>query len=229
MTREFLKAICNATAVLAAAPLAAWFFVISKAIPGRREATFQGCTQLLAIVPGLPGEYLRRAFLWLTAARCALSSSIGFGSIFASPDVIIEERVYIGPYCSIGHVVIRCDTMLGTGVHLLGGGHAHTTDRLDIPMRLQGGTVEFIEVSEDCWIGNGAIVMAKIGAHTIIGAGAVVTRPIPEWSVAAGSPARIVRDRRLGVSDDQGEKVARGHSGSTPVPGSTIPTQGLGR
>ncbi len=198
MIRRTVKAVCNALAVVLSAPLAAWFHLLGRVAPGRREASFQGCTQFMALFPGVPGEYLRRGFLWLTAKRCALSSSVGFGTIFASPDVVIEEGVYIGPLCSIGHAHIRRDTMLGTGVHLLGGGRAHHADRLDLPMRLQGGTVEFIEVGEDCWIGNGAIVMADVGAHAVIGAGSVVTRRVPEWSVAAGSPARVLRDRRAG-------------------------------
>jgi len=201
MIRHIVKGIFNTVAIVLSAPLAAWFLLMARMVPARREASFQGCTQLLALFPGMLGEYLRRGFLWLTAKRCALSSSVGFGTIFASPDVVIEEGVYIGPLCSIGHAVIRRDTMLGTGVHLLGGGRAHHADRLDIPMRMQGGTVEFIEVGEDCWIGNGAIVMANLGAHAVIGAGAVVTRPIPAWSVAAGSPARVLRDRRAGHDD----------------------------
>lgn len=194
--RRTLKRLGLLLAQLCVVPLIAWFALVSWLLPGRRESAFQGCTQLLALVPGVPGEFLRRGFLRLTVRHAAVTSSVGFGTIFASPEIEIGEHVYIGPLCSIGHASIGRDTMLGTGVHLLGGGRAHGTERVDIPMRLQDRAVDPITIGEDCWVGNGAIVMASLGNHVIVGAGAVVTRPVPDWQVVAGSPARILRDRR---------------------------------
>lgn len=193
--RRIAKTVANLIAVALVFPLVAWFQLYSRLVPGRRESCFQGCTQALALVPGVPGDFLRRAFLWQCARECALTASIGFGTIFATPDVRIGEFVYIGPLCSIGHASIGRDTMLGTGVHLLGGARAHSSERLDIPMRLQSRSVDPIRLGCDCWVGNGAIVMADVGAHAIVGAGAVVTREIRDYEVAAGSPARVLRRR----------------------------------
>ncbi len=198
MIGPLLKAVANAAAVVLVAPLAGVYHTLALLMPGRREAFFQGFTQLLSLVPGLPGDYLRRAFLWLCCRRCALTSSIGFGTIFASPEVVIGEHAYIGPLCVIGHAIIGRDSMLGTGVHLIGGGQAHASDRLDLPMRLQPRAVATITVAEDCWIGNRAVVMADVGAHAIVGAGAVVTRSVAPWQVVGGVPARVLRDRRAG-------------------------------
>ncbi|MDX2207613.1 MAG: acyltransferase [Gemmatimonadales bacterium] len=200
--RTLLKHALNMLAVLCAAPLALCYHLLSLVGWGRRDDVFQGFTQLLSLGPGLPGDYLRRGFLYLTCKRCALSSSVGFGTIFASPEVVINEHVYIGPMCSIGHAIIGRDTMLGTGVHLIGGGHAHASDRLDLPMRLQPRDVTIITIGVDCWVGNGAVVMADLGSHVIVGAGAVVTRPVAEWLVVAGSPARALRDRRQSHQTD---------------------------
>lgn len=196
MAGSSLKAILNSIALVLSAPIALWFHVVSRAFPARREMIFQGCTQLVSLLPGVVGEFYRRGFLRLSARHCSAESSVGFGTIFASPEVVIEDGVYIGPLCSIGHARVRRDAMLGTGVHLLGGARAHLSSELDVPIRLQGGIVKFVEVGEDCWIGNGAIVMADVGAHSIVGAGSVVTRPVPAWSVAVGNPARVIRDRR---------------------------------
>jgi acetyltransferase-like isoleucine patch superfamily enzyme len=46
------------------------------------------------------------------------------------------------------------------------------------------------------WIGSPAVVLAAVGRHAVIGAGAVVTKPIPDFAVAAGVPAVTIRDRR---------------------------------
>jgi galactoside O-acetyltransferase len=62
----------------------------------------------------------------------------------------------------------------------------------------QGITAEGIVVEDDVWLGSGAIVLdgVHIGRGSVIGAGAVVTEDLPPYSIAVGSPARVVRDRR---------------------------------
>ena len=50
-----------------------------------------------------------------------------------------------------------------------------------------------VPIGADCWIGAGAIVMAAVGEKTTIGAGSVVTRPIPPRSVAVGNPAKVIK------------------------------------
>jgi acetyltransferase-like isoleucine patch superfamily enzyme len=52
-----------------------------------------------------------------------------------------------------------------------------------------------VRIGADCWIGGGAVIMADVGPNTIVGAGAVVTRPLPEHVVAAGIPARVIKNR----------------------------------
>jgi maltose O-acetyltransferase len=52
-----------------------------------------------------------------------------------------------------------------------------------------------IEIGSDVWIGGGAIILAgvRIGSRSVIGAGSVVTRDVPEGTFAAGNPCRIIR------------------------------------
>jgi acetyltransferase-like isoleucine patch superfamily enzyme len=52
-----------------------------------------------------------------------------------------------------------------------------------------------VRIGTGCWIGSAAVVMADVGRNTVVGAGAVVTRPLPDWVVAVGAPARPVRER----------------------------------
>jgi acetyltransferase-like isoleucine patch superfamily enzyme len=53
-------------------------------------------------------------------------------------------------------------------------------------------------VGEGAWLGAGVTVLdgCTVGSHAIVGTGAVVTKPIPDYAVAVGVPARVVRDRR---------------------------------
>ena len=59
----------------------------------------------------------------------------------------------------------------------------------------QETTYSVVRIGEGTWIGSAAVVMADVGPHAVIGAGAVVTKPLPGWVVAAGVPARVVRMR----------------------------------
>lgn len=50
-------------------------------------------------------------------------------------------------------------------------------------------------IGRDAWLGNGSIVMADVGNHAVVGAGAVVVKPVAAWSIVAGNPAREIRSR----------------------------------
>lgn len=87
--------------------------------------------------------------------------------------------------------------MMGPDVVILSGGHVF--DRIDLPMRLQGGKKTLTTViGNDVWIGTRAIIMpgVRIGNGVIIGAGAVVTKDIPDYAIVGGIPARILKYRK---------------------------------
>jgi acetyltransferase-like isoleucine patch superfamily enzyme len=73
----------------------------------------------------------------------------------------------------------------------------HNFDSSEIPIRLQDGQNESVVIEEDVWIGVRVTICpgVRIGRGSVIGAGSVVTRDIPEYSVAAGVPARVIRSR----------------------------------
>jgi acetyltransferase-like isoleucine patch superfamily enzyme len=52
-----------------------------------------------------------------------------------------------------------------------------------------------VEIGADCWIGAGSILMANVGTQSVIAAGSVVTKSIPEKSVAVGVPAKVIKTR----------------------------------
>ena len=159
------------------------------------DRALEASTQAWALLPGLSGQYLRRAFLSRTLPQCARTATIEFGTILSSASATIAEHAYIGPRCHLGFVHIGRDALLGAGVHVPSGAHTHGTDDLSIPIREQSGAKTAVHIGEGAWIGSAAIVLADVGHGAIVGAGAVVTRPLPALVVAGGVPARIISHR----------------------------------
>ena len=191
--REIAKAAARGVAAVAILPRLA-LFQLASAVLGRERA-FESACQRLSMVPGLRGQYLRRAFLARTlTGGCAGSSAIEFGVLFSKMDSGIEENVYVGPRCHLGSVYLERDVMLAAGVHIPSGPHTHGTDS-SVPMREQAGRLQRIRIGAGTWIGSHAVVLANVGRDTIVGAGAVVTQPIPDGVIAGGVPARVIRRR----------------------------------
>jgi virginiamycin A acetyltransferase len=189
--RESLKAMARGVATMLVLPQLVSFKL--RALVVGEDRALVGSTQLLSLVPGLAGQYLRRAFLArVLKGGCASSAAIEFGTLFSQVDARIDEHVYVGPRCHLGHVHLERDVLLAAGVHIPSGPHSHGTD-LSAPIHDQPGALRVVRIGAGAWIGSNAVVMADVGRNTIVGAGAVVTRPLPERVVAAGVPARVVR------------------------------------
>jgi len=151
--------------------------------------------QLLSLIPGLPGQYLRRAFLArVLTGGCAASAVVEFGCLFSQAGSCIEKNVYIGPRSSIGLVHLERDVLIAAGVHIPSGPYTHGAED-GAPIRNQPGRRRLVRIGAGTWIGSNAVVMADVGRDTIVGAGAVVTQAIPAGVIAAGVPARVLRRR----------------------------------
>jgi virginiamycin A acetyltransferase len=197
--REALKRGAHALAWLAVSPS-----VISFAIRGRvlgRDRALESSTQAWALVPGLTGQYLRRAFLSRTLESCARSATIEFGTLFSSASATIGERAYVGPRCHLGWVHLERDVLLGAGVHVPSGAHTHGIDDPLIPIRDQPLVKTPVRIGAGTWVGSSAVVLADVGRDCVIAAGAVVTRAIPDRTIAGGVPARVLRHRDPAMSE----------------------------
>jgi acetyltransferase-like isoleucine patch superfamily enzyme len=192
--RDVTKLIAHVLATLLVAP-SLLSFAVRQMIIGRNRA-LEGSTQALALVPGLVGDYVRRAFLAWTIAHCDRSATIQFGTIFSQAGARIDANVYVGPRCHLGLVHLERDVLLAAGVHVPSGAATHGTTDLDRPIREQPGARTLVRIGEGTWIGSAAVVLADVGRHSVVGAGAVVTTPLPDYVMAAGVPARIIRSRR---------------------------------
>ncbi|MGF1580882.1 MAG: acyltransferase [Gemmataceae bacterium] len=197
--KRIIKTIFNLVSLLIVLPLYLVYRVSGLVLTPR--IAFPGGAQLLSLVPGFLGTYLRRAYFRLVSPRFGKDVCISFGVIFSHPTVEFGNTVYIGPYCCLGDVTLQDDVLIGSHVSITNGSAQHGTERLDIPMREQPGLWPRVTIGEDTWIGDRAVVMADVGKKCIIGAGSVVTSPIPDYAIAVGVPARILRFRNETNSD----------------------------
>jgi len=90
------------------------------------------------------------------------------------------------------------------------GPASHGTDRIDVPIRDQAGRPAQVRIGAGTWVGSAAVVMADVGRDAVIGAGSVVTRPIPDRVVAAGVPAVPIRTRDARPAEPQPRPIASG-------------------
>ncbi|MCI0684584.1 MAG: acyltransferase [Gemmataceae bacterium] len=194
MLKQVAKLVADCLAFAAVTPALLGYFSLCLLFGSQR--TFPGWSQAFSLIPGTLGAYLRRAFYRVVLARCAPGSWISFGAIFSHPTAAVGRHVYVGALCCLGDVTLEDDVLLGSHVSIMNGSAQHGIDRLDVPIREQPGVWPRVTIGTDTWIGDRAVVMADVGAHCVIGAGSVVTKPIPDYAIAVGVPAKVVRYRR---------------------------------
>ena len=108
-------------------------------------------------------------------------------------DVIIGDNTRIGLHNTIiGPVRIGCHVNLAQGVVVSALNHNYDDPHLRIDE--QGVETAPIIIDDDVWVGANVTITAgvSIGSHSVIGAGSVVTHSIPAYSVAVGSPAKVI-------------------------------------
>ena len=191
--KRLLKRAAHAGATVCVLPwlLSYW---LSAAVFGPNRA-LEGASQALACLPGVPGVYLRRAFLARVLTHCDATAEVHFGTLFSQAGASLGANVYVGPRCQLGLVHLEPDVLLAAGVHVPSGGKTHAFDDPAAPIRGQGGERRRVTIGAGAWIGTNAIVLADVGAGTVVGAGSVVTTALPAFVVAAGVPCRVIRPR----------------------------------
>jgi acetyltransferase-like isoleucine patch superfamily enzyme len=190
--RRSIKRSVDVCCIAAVAPAAA-ICRLERALSAHGDAAFVFWAQAMALVPGLPGVFLRRAFYRMTLERCGTSFYVGFGAWFSHRSSIVEEDVYIGPYAVIGSSCLRRGCLLGTRSSLLSGTGLHAMDRQGRWLPADLTHIRQIDIGEYAWIGESAVVMADVGPSAMVAAGAVVSARVPSRVVVAGNPARFAR------------------------------------
>ena len=172
--------------------------LLSLAIRSRllgRDRALQNSSQAWSLIPGLAGQYLRRAFYRKSLGRLGTEVVIEFGTVLSKADCVIGNRVYVGPYCHLGLVTLGDGALIAAGAHIPSGAQTHGVDRLDMPIREQEGELRRVTIGADAWVGSNAVVMADVGEGAVVAAGAVVVEPVPARAIVGGVPARFLKHR----------------------------------
>ena len=113
-------------------------------------------------------------------------------------DIEIGDNSGIGINCTVPPtIVIGKNVMMGPNCYFFA--HNHRFDRVDIPMIEQGflPSANFI-IEDDVWLGRGVMVLPgrTIKKGSIIGAGCILTKDFPEYSIVGGNPGKLIRIRK---------------------------------
>ena len=114
----------------------------------------------------------------------------------------IGRRAYILLGASVGLADIEDGVVISNRAVVLSGRRQHNFDDPSRPHMEPRWGFSRVRVGQDSFVGDGAIVMADVGRGTVIGAGSVVVAAVPDFVVAVGNPARVVKQRQSAAASD---------------------------
>jgi len=133
------------------------------------------------------------------------SLKIGANSYIAA-DAQVRGEIVMGSNCTVNpYVSLHGKVTIGDGVRIASlatiVGANHVFSDPNKPIYQQPVTFKGITIGDDVWIGANVVVLdgVKIGSHSVVAAGAIVTKNVPEYAIVGGNPARFLKDRRAAV------------------------------
>lgn len=149
---------------------------------------------------------LRRIFGWFQRPlfrQCGANVVVGHKCNLSYSNIEIGDDVYIGPGATINatHSIVRIGNkvMFGPNVTIMAGDHR--TDVIgaymyDVREKLPANDLD-VTIEDDVWIGSNAVILkgVRIGRGSVVGAGSVVVKDVPPYSVYVGHPGAKLRAR----------------------------------
>jgi acetyltransferase-like isoleucine patch superfamily enzyme len=165
---------------------------------GRRFGHFgEGSVICFPVTTIFNERYIRIGTQTMIGPNVALSAGMVEGQLcLTDPVVSIGDRCLIGRGSGIvGHLSIVIEDDVWTGHHVYITDQNHGYEDATRPISLQTQEERPVRIGAGRWIGAGTVVLpgAEIGRHVTIGANSVVTGRIPDYSVAVGVPARVIK------------------------------------
>lgn len=134
-----------------------------------------------------PGSAMRYGSYAVGTKHIKIGSNVAIRPstmFFAVPDE--SDNIYI---------TIGDNVLIGAGVHVYVSNHAF--EDTSKPIYQQGHSqIKPVTLHDECWVGANAIILpgVTVGKHAVVGAGSVVTSNVPDYTVVAGNPARIIKN-----------------------------------
>lgn len=121
--------------------------------------------------------------------------SIGKRVVIRPNTMLFAEPIYEG-----GYIYIEDDVLIGSGVQIYTTNHNYTNP--DILIINQGSTVKDVILKKGCWVGANAIILPgiTIGENSVVAAGSIVTKSVPDKVLVAGNPAKIIKELEIKTS-----------------------------
>ena len=142
-------------------------------------------------------KYIHIGSETMIGEHVALSAGMMPGQVcLTDPVVRIGDRCLIGRGSGIvGHLSIEIGNDVWTGHHVYITDQSHGYEDVSLPISLQSQPESPVVIGDGSWLGHGVVVLpgAKIGKHVAVGANSVVTGELPDFCVAVGAPARVIR------------------------------------
>jgi tetrahydrodipicolinate N-succinyltransferase len=142
-------------------------------------------------------KYIHIGSETMIGEHVALSAGMMPGQVcLTDPVVRIGDRCLIGRSSGIvGHLSIDIGNDVWTGHHVYITDQSHGYEDVSLPISLQSQPESPVVIGDGSWLGHGVVVLpgAKIGKHVAVGANSVVTGELPDFCVAVGAPARVIR------------------------------------
>lgn len=145
------------------------------------------------------------------AENVYLGPIVKYAGIEYSPKIIIGENTHVaknGSIACIDRVEIGKNVLFARNVHITD--HSHGYEDITIPITPQKLISKGpVIIEDDCWLGFNCEILSgvHIGKHCVVAARAVVTKDVPQFSIVAGNPARVVK--RYNEETKQWEKVTK--------------------
>jgi virginiamycin A acetyltransferase len=207
LVRRAAKSAIDAVCLLLMLPAAALCAAEARLAPAS-ETFFTFWAQAVALIPGVAGVFLRRAFYRLTLEACASTFSIGFGAMFSHRQATIEQDAYVGPYAIVGSCRLGRGCLIGSRSSILSGGSLHTLDADGRWAATDLTKLRRVVIGSYAWIGESSVIIADVGPSAMVAAGSVVSSAVPAHTMVGGNPARFVRRLHVTAQDEEVPSVA---------------------
>lgn len=163
----------------------------------KNPLNFPFFSETISKIPFAFGMKFRKAFYASLLSSVGTDVTLLDGVTFGDFRTIIGNDVWLSSGVYVEYANIEDHVLIGQQAVILAGKNHHNIERIDIPIKLQGNPPKTpITIGSGAWVGANATVMADVGHDSIVGAGAVVTKPVPPFAIVGGNPAKIIRMRK---------------------------------